>query len=105
MRRAGLAGVRPDAVGNVFPPSTKINHAARAVKALAPSQRLYDFPMPALCCELAPNQRPASGPNPGLRNRWGGAPWGSVRFPAQSQKMMLQSPRKVEILMTTADVR
>jgi hypothetical protein len=69
MRRAGLAGVRPDAAGTVFPPSTKINLAARAVKARAPSKRLYNFPMPALCCQLAPNQHAACGPNPGLRNR------------------------------------
>jgi len=67
MRRAGLAGVRSDAAGTVFPPSTKINHAARAVKALAPPKRLYNFPTPALCCQLAPNQRAACGPPPGLR--------------------------------------
>ena len=70
MRRAGLAGVRPDAAAAVFPPSTKINHAAPIVKALAPPKRLYNFTMPALCCQLAPNQRAACGPTPGLRNRW-----------------------------------
>jgi hypothetical protein len=77
MCRAGLPGVRPDAVGTVFPPSTKIDHVARAVKVLAPSKRLYNFPLPTLCCQLAPNQRPACGPNPGLRNRWAFAStWG-----------------------------
>jgi hypothetical protein len=70
MLRAGLAGVRPDAAAAVFPPSMKINHAAPIVKALAPPKRLYNFTMPALCCQLAPNQRAAGGPTPGLRNRW-----------------------------------
>src|ERR1035441_1680116 len=69
MLRAGLAGVRPDAAAAVFPPSMKINHAAPIVKALAPPKRLYNFTMPALCCQLAPNQRAAGGPTPGLRNR------------------------------------
>jgi len=70
MCRAGLAGVRPDTSGNLFSPSTKINHAARAVKALSPPKRLYNFQMIALCCQLALNQRAGCGPNPDLRNRY-----------------------------------
>jgi hypothetical protein len=62
MRRAGLAGVRPDTSGALFPPSMKINHTTCAAKALAPSKRLYNFPNPALCCQLAPNQRTACQP-------------------------------------------
>jgi hypothetical protein len=69
MRQAGLAGVRPDTSGAVFPPSTKINHTTRAVKALVRSKRLYNFPTPALCRQLAPNQRAACGSPLGLRNR------------------------------------
>lgn len=64
MRRADLPGVRLDAAAAVFSRFRKITTPARFVKALTPSKGQYNFQMPALRCQVTPNQRASCGAIP-----------------------------------------